>query len=201
MPESTPKLHCLGGSAPPRELSADLAALLVIPAEARDPLWDILGPSLADPVPPGLEAQVDTFCEAFGVKSADLARAVRACRFLLRAAASRDLARADFASDLAALGAASAAVGAILLPRYDLAKARVRRELFDRSVTDHGKLVDRISFRVDTTVASSHADRLGARIVTLTLGYRERDRHDEITLQLPPEAVEELLRICQKVMP
>lgn len=201
MPESSAslKLHCLGGGAAPRDLAADLAALLQIPAEAREPLWDILGPSLADPVPPGMEGHVEEFCQAFGVRSAELARAVRACRFLLREAASRDVSRADFAADLTAL-AGSGAVAAIVLPRYEMAKARIRRELMGHTVADHGKLVESIDFRVDTTVSSSRAERLGGRVVTLTFGCRSREGREEMTIQLLPEAVEELLRVCQKVM-
>ncbi|APR84292.1 Hypothetical protein A7982_09641 [Minicystis rosea] len=196
---TAPKLHCLGGGVAPRDLAADLASLLHIPAQARDPLWEILGPSLADPVPAGMEGQVNEFCRAFDVDGGELARAVRACRFLLRGAASRDVSRADFATDLMALSGPGA-IGAILLPRYEMAKSRIRREMMGHTIADHGKLVESIDYRVDTTVSSSRAERLGGRVVTLTFGCRARDGREEITIQLLPEAVEELLRVCQKVM-
>src|SRR5271170_7566220 len=92
-PEEThaPVLQCLGGRAPEPQLTADLVILAAFPAAAKNRLYQVLGPSLTDPVPRDLEERLDRFTRAFALPGTDLARAVRACRFLLREAASLDL--------------------------------------------------------------------------------------------------------------
>ena len=62
----------------------DLSRLLRLPAEALQKLWQVLAPSLAERLSPETERLLDVFCAAYKVDDEDLARAVKACRFLIR---------------------------------------------------------------------------------------------------------------------
>jgi hypothetical protein len=193
-------LQALGGAHAPAGLAADLAALLTLPEHAREHLWEILGPSLADPVPAQVEAEVERFCVTYDVEREQLGYTIRACRFLLREAASIDLSRAAFAADLEALSSEAEAIGALLLPRFESAKAFVRREMLRNTIADHGKLLESVTWRVDHPASSSRGKRLAGRVVSLTLGYREGDRRERVTLQVLPEALVELKKLCDQLL-
>ncbi|MCK6592439.1 MAG: COMM domain-containing protein, partial [Polyangiaceae bacterium] len=63
----------------------------------------------------------------------------------------------------------------------------------------HGKLCESIEWRIDTVTSSSRGDKIQLPIVWLTLGYREGERRDRISLQLTPEAVQSLRRVCERI--
>jgi hypothetical protein len=195
-----PTLQALGGSPAPPGLAPDLAALLTLPEPAREHLWQILGPSLADPVPAQVEADVERFCVTHDVDREQLGYTIRACRFLIREAASLDLPKDAFAADLAFLSSEAEAIGALLLPRFESAKAFVRREMLRNTIADHGKLLESVSYRVDAPSSSNRSKRLSGRVVSLTLGYREGDRRERVTLQVLPEALAELKKICDQLL-
>jgi hypothetical protein len=193
-------LQTLGGAPAPPGLAGDLAALLTLPEHAREHLWEILGPSLADPVPAPVESEVERFCVTYDVDREQLGYTIRACRFLIREAASLDLSRAAFMADLEALSEEAEAIGALLLPRFESAKAFVRREMLRNTIADHGKLLESISWRIDHPASSSRGKRLAGRVVSLTLNYREGDHRERVTLQVLPEALVELKKICDQLL-
>jgi hypothetical protein len=128
---------------------------------------------------------------------------VRACRFLLRRAAAEDLAWPSLAEDLAALVGAddAGALGDVLAPGYDTARAHVRSELVRRSLAAHGKLLESVDWRLDFVSTSSWGKNLRIPVVFLTLSYREGDRADRITLQLLPEALQTLKKLWDRIAP
>ncbi|EYF08878.1 Hypothetical protein CAP_2739 [Chondromyces apiculatus DSM 436] len=199
------RLHALGGEMAPPQIMADLRVVLELPARAKEHFWEALGPCLRDPLPPEMEAHLTRFCEAFGVPDADLGNAIRACRFLLREASLRDLSRGAFADDVARLSAGAAgAAGAeelsgLLLAGFEAAKKVVRGEVLAATLADHGKLVESIEWRTDMVSSSSRGDKIQIPVVWLTLGYREGERRDRISLQLTPEAVQSLKRVCERL--
>ncbi len=114
-----------------------------------------------------------------------LTRAVRACRFLLRQAAMLDLSEAALAEDLARLGD-TGEVRAALLPGYATVKKVVRSEVVRGALVDHGKVVERVAWRVDHVASSNRGANLDVPVAVLSLWYREGERQDHVTLQLPP---------------
>ncbi len=86
----------------PPEIAADLDLVRRLPVLARQQLYHVLGPCLVEPVPM-IEDELDRFCTSHQVAGADLARAIKACRFLLRSAATANLPAAAFLEDLTAL--------------------------------------------------------------------------------------------------
>lgn len=196
----SPRLRSLGGDSPPDGVAADLRRVLTLPASAQQRLWEVLGPSLRDPVPPSVGEQVARFCAAHGVREAELAPAIRACRFLLRGAATEDLSPPRFIEDLVALsGEDGAALGEVLLPGYESARAHVRGELLRRSLTDHGKLLEGAEWRLDIASAGSRGKNLRVPIIHLTLSYREADSDERLTLQLTPDMVRSLRTLLGRI--
>lgn len=206
MPESaanaaTPlELHALGGGHAPPGMAADLQKILLLPASARQCFWDALGPCLREPLSPEIEAQLDQFCGAHAIDKALLASAIKACRFLIRRAAAIDLSRALFAEDLDQLAGSAPELAALLLAGYEAGKAFVRREILRRALLDHGKLVEGVNWRVERLTTSDRGDKLDARVVSLTLRYREGEHNQRITLQMLPESIAELRAMCDALL-
>ncbi|MDI1480862.1 COMM domain-containing protein [Polyangium sp. y55x31] len=197
-------LFCLGGKAAPEAIEADLKTLARLPERARARFWDALGPALPDPLPASAESALDTFARAFDVPRDDLARALKASRFLVREACARGLDRGRFEEDVVRLAGGplspeAAVIAPILLSRYDAARAALGVSAFRDTLTDHGAVVESIEWRVDAVLASSRGDTGAAKIAVLTLGYRDGDRKDRITLHLSPEKLEELRSACERM--
>jgi hypothetical protein len=176
---------------------ADVALLSALPPAAHRQLYRVLGPCLGEAVPTSVDAQIDELCRELHVEAAVMTCAIRASRFLLRQAAMLDLSEAAFAEDLAALGD-TGTVRATLAPGYDMAKQVIRSELTRGALADHGKVVERVAWRVDQVSASNRGDRLSIPIGVMTLVYRDGEREDRVTLQLPPDAMHELRAMCER---
>ena len=197
MPPGTP-LHALGGQPAPAEVERELALVLELPPSARARLWEALGPCLVEPLPDTVEARLDAFCRAHEAPSELLARALKACRFLVWQASSRGLPREAFAADLASLSPAPE-LAALLLAGYDAAKAQVRRELLRGALLDHGNVLDGVDWRVDHVATSSRGGLLHEPVGVITLRYRAGGREERLTVQLVPEALRELHHACESL--
>lgn len=195
-----PKLRSLGGAAPPAEILRDAEQALELPPRLRERFWDILGPCLAEPLPRELEADLDRLCAEHALAPDALARALKACRFLVRSAAAHDLDGRAFAEDLALLAGGSPRLANLLLPGYEAARAVVRSELARTALHDHGKVIEGIDWRIDVITASSQAAKLRAPLAVITLRYREGDDRDRITLNATPEVLETLRELCDRML-
>jgi hypothetical protein len=196
-PLAAPALRCLGGQRASLEIGADLSLLPTLPLPALRQLYRVLGPCLGEPVPSSADAQIDQFCRELNVDVAALARVVRASRFILRQAAMQDLSEEELAEDLARLGD-TGAIRAALSPGYDTVKTVVRGEGARGALADHGKVVERVAWRVDNVIASSRGENLSGPVAVLSLWYRDGERQDHVTLQLPPDALAELRALCAR---
>ncbi len=194
------RLHSLRGAPVPPELRADLGAFTELPEAARARFWEALGPSLGEPVPPAVEAVLDAFCASTGAEGPTLARVVKAARFLVREASRHDVPSARLADDLAALFPADRGAAAVLAAGYDRAHEVVRRELAERAILDHGKVLIGVDWRVDTIGAVKGGARLGQPVVMLTLTYREGDRTERVTLQALPDTLAELGELARSLV-
>ncbi len=195
----TQPLRCLGGLPAPPEIVADLATLPALPLPARRQLYRVLGPCLDEPVPSSVDAQIAQFCRELSVEPAALARALKASRFFLRQAVTLDLGEADFAEDLAKLDGGGE-IRAALLPGYEAAKQVIRGEIARGVIADHGKVVERVAWRVEQVTASSRGKSPGLSVVAVTFAYREGERADRVTLQLLPDALLELSAMCRQLV-
>jgi hypothetical protein len=200
-PPTPPKLHALDGAEPPPDLADDLRRLLRLPPEALAKLWQVLGPCLAEKISKETEELLDVFCAAYNVPDGDLARAIKACRFLIQGAAKRDLPAARLAEDITLLCPETPLIGELLLAGYEPAKAQIRKEMAVAALLGHGSLLVGADFRVDTINASERGTRLGVPVAMLTLQYREGAEMRRITLQVLPDMMGRLRDICEQVLP
>jgi hypothetical protein len=191
-PLPRPALACLSGAAAPSELFDDVCVLSRLPPKARAAFWGALGPSLPEPIPASLEGHLDRFVSGSGADGEELARALKACRFLVREAARRGLARPQFEADCAALLPDDPEGVRLLAEGFERGKEVVRRELAESAIVRHGKLLVGVDWRVDTIRSSKEASALGQPVVMLTLTYREGERTDRVTLQALPHSLAEL---------
>ena len=197
MPPTVP-LQALGGQPAPAEVERDLALILALPPSARTRFWEALGPCLVDPLPGTVEARLDAFCRAHDAGADNLARAVKAARFLVWQAGSRGLPRDAFAADLAGVSP-SPEVTALLLAGYDAARAQVRRELLRGALLDHGNVLDGVDWRVDQVATSSRGGLLREPVGVITLRYHAGGKEERLTVQLVPEALRELHQACAEL--
>jgi hypothetical protein len=192
-------LRCLGGLPAPPEIAADLAVLPTLPLSVRGQIYRVLGPCLDEPVPGSVDAQIAQFCRELSVDPAALARAIKASRFFLRRAAMMDLGAADLAADLAKLDGGGE-IRAALMPGYETARTVIRGEIARGVIADHGKLVERVSWRVEQVTASNRGQGLNLPLIALTFAYREGERVERVTLQLLPDAMLELQEMCRRLL-
>ena len=194
------RLYCLGGGEAPPDLGADLLRLLRLPAEALQKLWQVLAPSLAETLAPETEQLLDVFCAAYHVDDDELAAVIKACRFVIREAARLDVPAGALGEDLDRLCPGETLVKELVLAGYEPAREQIRREMIKSALTDHGKLLVALNWRVDAIQASERGMRLGMPVAMLTLHYREGPDTGRITMQVLPDMLGELRRVCDKIL-
>ena len=194
------RLYCLGGGMAPPDLGPDLLRLLRLPAEALQKLWQVLAPSLAEKIAPETEQLLDVFCAAYHVDEDALARAIKACRFVICEAARLDVPAGALGEDLERLCPGDALVKELVLAGYEPAKERIRHEMIKAAIADHGKLLVGVNWRVDAIQASERGLKLGMPVAMLTLHYREGSDLGRVTLQVLPDMMGQLRAICDKVL-
>lgn len=193
-------LKCLGGRSAPPGIADDLKRLAELPRSARDRLWQVLAPTLREPLPGNLDALLDDFCRRHGSSRPRLAPVLAACRFIVRAASLIDLSADDLASDVAALTDADGEAVAVLSGGYDAAKELLRREVKHETLADHGNLLESVDWRMDVVASSNRGGRLALPVAVLTFRYREGEKKRRLTLQLEPQSVQELKAICERIL-
>jgi hypothetical protein len=194
------RLYSLGGGEGPPDLGADLLRMLRLPAEALQKIWQVLAPSLAETITKETEQLLDVFCAAYKLDEDDLGRVVKACRFVIREAAQRDVPVEAVAEDLDRLCPGDPLVKELVLAGYGPAKERIRHEIVKTALADHGKLLVGLHWRLDAIQASERGTRLGTPVALLTLHYLEGDQKGRITLQVLPDMMGELKQVCERVL-
>lgn len=149
-------------------------------------LWRLLEPCVLQPMSPGLERELGAFCRHFELAEADLGHAIRIASYLLRRAAAVNLSADDFAQDLTTVWPQAEALRALLVTRYANMVAQLRDSLLAEALLKHGNVLANLDWRVDRVVADSKAPRLDLPVALITMNYQNRDRSENITLQMTP---------------
>lgn len=186
-------------AADPPWVGPDLERLIALPEAARASLWDLLGPAVTEKVAGAqADARLERFRRLHDLPHADLARAVRVARHLVRRAAARDLDRVAFAAEIAALYP-SPIPAEVLLEGYEQARTLIRRDLARALLAEHGAVVDGIEWRTDVVTSTQRTDPMRLPVALLTLRYREGGRRQRLTVQLLPAEIAELRRLCERM--
>jgi hypothetical protein len=192
-------LRCLAGAAAPAELGPHLRRLRDLPEGALREIWVAIDATLGEVVDKESERVLDAFCGRHAVAPAHLGAVLKACRFLLEAAARSQAGKADFAADLDALTGGHALTREILLPGFERGKARLRQALLRATIEDHHKLVVDVGWQLERVVASDRGERLDVGLAALTFRYRDGGEDKRITLHLLPDAVRALAAACERL--
>ncbi len=192
VPARRPRLRCLGDQQASDDLAGDLAAMGELREAAREQLWELLGPSLQDPLPDSVNDLAAAFCERHGVHPSLVARIVRGARAVLRAAVLFGIDQAALDRDIEALLGPGSAAAAVLRAGFDAARTVLLRDAVQKSLAEHGTLLRGMDWRLDAIVASPHGAAIHAQVFTLTLRVQRAGVADRITLQATPETMLEL---------
>jgi hypothetical protein len=199
-PPEAPRLRSLANHAAPPELVTDLCLVASFPPAAQQALWSVLGPCLSEPVPPRIGRALDDFAATHGLEGATLARAVRACRTLVRGAAFADLNGAAFADEVKQVLGADSVVVELLLRGYAAGKTQIRDIASRAAMAQHGRTLEGVDWRLDHVVGSSAGGRLRFPVMVVTLRCRDRGQPELITFQATPAALRELQVLCDSLL-
>lgn len=194
------RLHCLAGQPASAEIVAHARRLVQWPEPARRRFWDVLGPSLAEPIPKSVAPLYGKYADAHGLDADSLAFALKAARALVRQASALDVPPERFAEDLTALAGGGREIADAILPGYARAKQQIRTEIASRTVVDHGRVLESFRWRLDVLASSDRGIAMKLPVLTLTLHYREGSRREQLSLQVLPHVLEQLRAVCQHVL-
>jgi len=192
------KLNCCQGNPAPSYVVEGWKRFIRFPEAARNNFLSLLAPAMIEPADPQNRERIMTFSNGHGLGEDDVVAAMRSCDFLLRQASILDLNADAFEQDLADLSGGDPQVAGPVLANYNAAKADLRQQIIRETLTDHGKVLVGLDWRVDKVTASDRGVQLNADVVFLTMRYREGNKVERITLQLTPEAVKELRLFCDR---
>lgn len=194
-----PGLHSFGGSPTPTLVSEGIQILQEMAGPSRTEFWELLETVIRNPGDSSHGDRIGGFSHEHDLPNGRVVEALQASETLLHQAAAFDLDRDRFAQDLAALSDLHALSLDPLLPLYDGLKGELRGRILGDTLTDHGKVLLGLDWRVDNVLASDRGVDLQGTVLMLTLRYQEGERIERITLQLTPDALAELKRFAQRI--
>jgi hypothetical protein len=192
------RLRSFQGNEPPVAVVEGWRRLGRFPAEARGDFRMLLQSALVEPGSAANEKALGQFCTKCRIEEAEALEALGSCSLLFRQAGVLNLDQATFRQDLVSLSEGDSGLADFMLERFEEVKSALRRQIVMDSLTDHGKVITGIDWRVDEVSASDRGADLNTRVVFLTLRYRDGDSRERITFQLVPEAVRELKNFCSR---
>ena len=172
-----------------------------MPDAKRPALWELLSVALPEELPTGFDSLLERFAAEHDLPPPRLVRVLRVCRMLLREAARRNVPATAFGDDLTALGVpTSGDVGAFLMSHYADAMGMLRHEVRYGALTDHGKLLTRVDWRVDVVKHAHRGVEIEEPVALVTLHFLEGDRRERVTFQALPDLLAELQGMCRQVL-
>ena len=194
-------LQCLGGGYAPAAIVAGWRAFArTTPATQRD-LWELVEPGVVAVPPPDQDERGHAFCAKHQMTPGDGIAMTQAVSFLVAQAAAVDLSVDMLRQDLAGISEGEPRSADYIASRYAATRPELRAKLLNLSLSDHGKVLRGLHWRIERIESSDRGVNLGAGIVRLTLQYLEGDRPDQISFQLPPDAIEELRAFVSRFGP
>jgi hypothetical protein len=203
----TAVLNCLGKQPGPPALGDDLAHVLDLPARVRDDLWSVLESNLGAINTPHTAAAVEAFCSRHALDPRALTPVIGACRFLFHRGAERNTPPSLLEADVRQLLArqkpdadALEAVVGTLLSLYELAAPKLRLKAIYEALTDHGRVITDVKWRVDNVSHANTGESINVPVTLLTLRYREGDQTGQLTVQILPDELKKLLHACEQAL-
>ncbi len=200
-------LNCMGKQPCPPSLGPDLAHALDLPEPVRADLWSVLEPNLGAINTPHSAQAVEAFCTKHALDPRKITPVIGACRFLFQRGAERNVAPSLLDEDLRQLlatekptDAALAAVIDAILPCYERAATKLRIKAIYEALTDHGRVVTDVKWRVDNVSHANTGEAINVPVTLLTLRYREGDQSGQMTMQILPDELRKLQQACEQAL-
>jgi hypothetical protein len=198
--EQTPPLQSLGGETASAEIATDLQRLSLLPNEALEALYQVLGPLLGGEMnKERINRIAGPFCKKHGADIDDLVHGIAAARTLLRHAAREDLHVEKFVEDLELLGVEVPAARA-LVSGYQQASVLLRAELMMSTLMDHGAVLKNVDWRIDQMRGSNRGKNLNAPVASITFNYQDGQAAKRLTLQVLPPVLKQLREILNELL-
>jgi hypothetical protein len=200
-------LNCLGRQPGPPTLAADLAHIVDLPHAVRGDLWDVLEPNLGAINTPHSNQVVEAYCARHQLDPRAITSVIGACRFLFLRGAEHntppDLIEEDIKLLLADSDGDDAAIDAVLavvIPCYERAAPKLRVKAIYEALTDHGRVVTDVKWRVDNVNHANTGESINVPVTLLTLKYREGEQSGQMTVQLLPDELKKLFHACEQAL-
>lgn len=174
---------------PPANFVAGWRMLLGLPRGAQQNLWHLIPLGLVEQEPPEHRQLLENYAMRFETLPNHLLGAVRACQYVLRHAASRNVEQGALMADLRFMSGGNAAGVELLSSRFLELRDELRRRLLEDTLADHGNVLVGFDWRVDAVSASNHGELERVPVVFLNLAYRNGETVHKLPIQLTPSAV------------
>jgi hypothetical protein len=203
----TTVLNCMGKQPGPPTLAGDLAHIIDLPEVVRDDLWSVLEPNLSAINTPHSNQAVESYCERHQLDPQAITPVIGACRFLFLRGAEHNTPPALIEEDIKRLladekgdaGEIDAVLGNVM-PCYERAAPKLRVKAIYEALTDHGKVVTDVKWRVDDVSHANTGEAINVPVAMVTLRYAEGDQTGQITVQLLPAELKKLHAACEQAL-
>lgn len=189
----------LDGGELPGEMAMRLRWISTLPTEARPGLAAALAPSLTSTPDDEAAETITRFCEQHSIGEPDLRALSRATRALIRRAVDRKVTPDAFV-DLLTHAFEDEELIEWLARTYAVYSPALRNETLARTLGEHGETAIGVDWRVDTVRASQHGENIDTAVVFLTFRTVKGNEERRITLQLMPDMLAELHRVCERLL-
>lgn len=197
-------LRCTRGAPVPDGFVDEARSILALPEAVKAQFDRVLLPYLRGEPSEEDQTWLSRLSADHDLEPAQLVGPIRASRFLVMSAIQTAQTRETLSEDIAHLHDDPRAIRElieILLPVFERAAPELRTSIIERTLAEHGRLVEAAHWRVDKIVNSEHGDGLNVPVAVLTFDYREGDKRDRITLHLLPEQLNQLKNACLSMIP
>jgi len=172
---------------------------LELPDPVQLDIWKLVVDSLADSSDPGqVQQRIETVCAMHDMTPGDVIPAALACQILLSGAYANDLTREEFEQDLRTLSEGRTNGQEVILSRFDVIKKELRHVEDARIMSDHGKVLENVEWRLDKIVSSSRGHHHESDVIFLTIEYREGSTPGRITFQVSARGLQSLQRFMAR---
>lgn len=189
-PTSTPQL--------PEAARNGIVELSRLPEAVTAGLWPLLELALTHPGDPASVEQLRGFACEHALDEHRLLAAVQGGDYLLRRAAAEDLAEGRFAEQIASLLGAESPARRLLQDRYPQVRNWLREQALLDTLADHGNVLTGLEWRLDRVQASHRGHNLETPVLFLKLTYRSGEGEQQLSLQLTPDGLASLGRLCER---
>lgn len=190
-------LHSLAGKPAPPELGPALA----IVAELREAAFaEVVGATLEILPEDQVDNRIVRLCRKLEIDPEKAAPAIKSTRWLLRNAASANTTPELLGQDLRALLGDDTRVTDRVLPLYEKALPAMRMEIIQGALSSHANVLTGLEWRIDTIGSTNLGTELNFPVALLTMHYQDRQQTGSFTVQMTPDMVAQLRKLCDQLL-